>query len=125
LGLLTLLYLEDFPAEALLSRIQDADAKLVITADGGFRKGGAFALNHAVDEALKGKHNVKNVVVVRRTRQETAGILQQISGGTILSIASLQNTSLKALILNIHYSFCTHRELQQSQREFFIQLVVI
>jgi acetyl-CoA synthetase len=61
-----------FSAEALLSRIQDADAKLVITADGGFRKGGAFALKPAVDEALKGKHNVKNVVVVRRTQQETA-----------------------------------------------------
>jgi acetyl-CoA synthetase len=61
-----------FSAEALLSRIQDADAKLVITADGGFRKGGAFALKPAVDEALKGKHNVKNVLVVQRTKQETA-----------------------------------------------------
>jgi acetyl-CoA synthetase len=61
-----------FSAEALLSRIQDADAKLVITADGGFRKGGAFALKPAVDEALKGKHNVKNVLVVKRTKQETA-----------------------------------------------------
>ena len=61
-----------FSAEALLSRIQDADARLVITADGGFRKGGAFALKPAVDEALKGKHNVKNVLVVKRTKQETA-----------------------------------------------------
>ena len=61
-----------FSAEALLSRIQDADAKLVITADGGFRKGGAFALKPAVDEALKGKHNVKSVLVVQRTQQETA-----------------------------------------------------
>jgi acetyl-CoA synthetase len=61
-----------FSADALLSRIQDADAKLVITADGGFRKGGAFALKPAVDEALKGKHNVKNVLVVQRTHQETA-----------------------------------------------------
>ncbi len=61
-----------FSAEALLSRIQDADATLVITADGGFRKGGAFALKPAVDEALKGKHNVKNVLVVKRTGQETA-----------------------------------------------------
>jgi acetyl-CoA synthetase len=48
-----------FSADALLSRIQDADAKLVITADGGFRKGSAFALKPAVDEALKGKHNVE------------------------------------------------------------------
>ncbi len=61
-----------FSADALLSRIQDADAKLVITADGGFRKGSAFALKPAVDEALKGKHNVSKVLVVKRTNQETA-----------------------------------------------------
>ena len=61
-----------FSADALLSRIQDADAKLVITADGGFRKGAAFALKPAVDEALKGKQNVAKVLVVKRTNQETA-----------------------------------------------------
>ena len=60
-----------FSADALLSRIQDADAKLVITADGGFRKGSPFALKPAVDEALKGKHNVAHVLVVQRTKQET------------------------------------------------------
>ena len=60
-----------FSADALLSRIQDADAKLVITADGGFRKGAPFALKPAVDEALKGKHNVAHVLVVQRTKQET------------------------------------------------------
>ena len=61
-----------FSADALLSRIQDADAKLVITADGGFRKGSAFALKPAVDDALKGAHNVAKVLVVKRTNQETA-----------------------------------------------------
>jgi acetyl-CoA synthetase len=61
-----------FSADALLSRIQDADAKLVITADGGFRKGAAFALKPAVDEALQGKQNVEKVLVVKRTAQETA-----------------------------------------------------
>lgn len=61
-----------FSADALLSRIQDADAKLVITADGGFRKGAPFALKPAVDDALKGKHNVAHVLVVQRTKQETA-----------------------------------------------------
>jgi acetyl-CoA synthetase len=60
-----------FSAEALLSRIQDADAKLVITADGGFRKGAAFALKPAVDEALKGATNVERVLVVKRTGQAT------------------------------------------------------
>ena len=63
-----------FSADALLSRIQDADAKLVITADGGFRKGAAFALKPAVDEALKGSTNVKQVLVVKRTGQETAWV---------------------------------------------------
>ena len=60
-----------FSADALLSRIQDADAKLVITADGGYRKGAAFALKPAVDDALKGATNVKSVLVVKRTGQET------------------------------------------------------
>ena len=63
-----------FSADALLSRIQDADAKLVITADGGFRKGAAFALKPAVDEALKGQNNVSHVLVVKRTGQETAWV---------------------------------------------------
>jgi acetyl-CoA synthetase len=61
-----------FSADSLLARIQDADASLVITADGGFRKGSAFALKSIVDEALKGKTNVKNVLVVRRTGQEVS-----------------------------------------------------
>jgi acetyl-CoA synthetase len=63
-----------FSADALLSRIQDADATLVITADGGFRKGAGFALKPAVDEALKGKTNVSKVLVVKRTGQETAWV---------------------------------------------------
>ena len=61
-----------FSAEALISRIQDADARLVITADGGYRKGAAFALKPAVDEALHGEHNVTKVLVVKRTGQDVA-----------------------------------------------------
>jgi len=61
-----------FSADSLLARIQDADASLVITADGGFRKGSAFALKAIVDEALKGETNAKNVLVVKRTGQEVS-----------------------------------------------------
>jgi len=61
-----------FSADALLSRIQDADATLVITSDGGYRKGAAFPLKPVVDEALsKSNHNVKKVLVVKRTGQDT------------------------------------------------------
>jgi acetyl-CoA synthetase len=61
-----------FSAESLLARIQDAEAKLVITADGGYRKGSAFALKPIVDDALKGTHPVERVLVVKRTGQEVA-----------------------------------------------------
>jgi acetyl-CoA synthetase len=61
-----------FSADSLLARIQDADASLVITADGGFRKGSAFALKSIVDEALNGKTSVKNVLVVKRTGQDVS-----------------------------------------------------
>jgi acetyl-CoA synthetase len=58
-----------FSAEALHTRINDAKASLVITADGGFRKGKASALKPAVDEALEAGHcpSVENVLVVKRT----------------------------------------------------------
>ena len=59
-----------FSADSLLARIQDADATLVITADGGFRKGGAFGLKSIVDDALKGETNVQHVLVVKRTGQD-------------------------------------------------------
>ena len=59
-----------FSADSLQARINDADAKLVITADGGFRKGSAFALKPTVDEALKSTPSVEKVLVVQRTKQE-------------------------------------------------------
>jgi len=59
-----------FSAEALSSRILDAEAKLVVTSDGGFRRGKPSALKPAVDEALaKGAPTVAHVLVVRRTGQ--------------------------------------------------------
>jgi len=56
-----------FSAEALSSRILDADARVVITADGGYRRGAASALKPHVDEALRRCPGVRTVVVVRRT----------------------------------------------------------
>jgi acetyl-CoA synthetase len=56
-----------FSAESLRARIDDAEAKLVITADGGYRKGAAFALKGAVDDAVEGCRSVQHVLVVKRT----------------------------------------------------------
>jgi len=55
-----------FSAEALRSRIEDADAKLVITADGQNRRGSVMALKPAVDEAVAASPSVNNVLVVQR-----------------------------------------------------------
>jgi acetyl-CoA synthetase len=59
-----------FSAEALASRILDGDARIVITADGGYRRGAQSALKPNVDEALKQCPEVRSVVVVRRTGQD-------------------------------------------------------
>jgi acetyl-CoA synthetase len=63
-----------FSADSLSTRIQDASAKLVITADGGYRKGKASALKPAVDEALKDNTcpTITNVLVVKRTGDDVA-----------------------------------------------------
>jgi acetyl-CoA synthetase len=55
-----------FSAEALRDRILDAQAKLVITADGGFRRGAALPLKPAVDAACAQAPCVQSVLVVRR-----------------------------------------------------------
>ena len=59
-----------FSAEALKDRINDAQAKAVITADGGFRRGGVVQLKPAVDEAIKNCPSVKDVVVVERCKNQ-------------------------------------------------------
>ncbi|MCU1432554.1 MAG: acsA 2 [Actinotalea sp.] len=61
-----------FSAEALRSRIDDAQAVVVITADGGYRRGSASALKPAVDEAVGGESPIRHVLVVRRTGQDVA-----------------------------------------------------
>ncbi|MFJ4933713.1 acetate--CoA ligase [Streptomyces pseudovenezuelae] len=59
-----------FSAEALRGRILDCDARVVITADGGYRRGKPSALKPAVDEAVSACPDVRSVLVVRRTGQE-------------------------------------------------------
>ncbi len=56
-----------FSADALRDRMNDAQAKLVVTADGGYRRGAVVPLKINVDEALRDAPSVENVVVVRRT----------------------------------------------------------
>jgi acetyl-CoA synthetase len=63
-----------FSADALASRVVDCGAKVVITSDGGYRRGAPSALKPAVDEACEkaGEGAVETVLVVRRTGQDVA-----------------------------------------------------
>jgi acetyl-CoA synthetase len=60
-----------FSAEALSGRINDAEAKLVITADGSYRRGKAMPLKPAVDEALNDTPTIEHVLIVRRLGDAT------------------------------------------------------
>ncbi|MCZ6465525.1 MAG: acetate--CoA ligase [Proteobacteria bacterium] len=63
-----------FSADSLRDRINDAGAVVVITADGGYRRGSSFALKPMVDKAVEGADCVEHVVVVKRTG-ETTGMM--------------------------------------------------
>ncbi len=61
-----------FSADALADRIDDAECTVVITADGGYRKGSAVALKKAADEAIGRTSSVQHCVVVKRTGTDVA-----------------------------------------------------
>ena len=61
-----------FSAEALAGRIADSEAKLVITADGGYRKGNVVPLKKNADDAIAQTKTVERVLVVQRAKQQVS-----------------------------------------------------
>jgi len=59
-----------FSSMALADRVNETEAKVVITADGGFRRGKVVQLKGIVDEALEKTPSMEKVIVVKRTGQE-------------------------------------------------------
>ncbi|WP_300680865.1 acetate--CoA ligase [Nocardioides sp.] len=85
-----------FSAEALAARIEDCGAKLVITSDGGYRRGAPAALKPAVDEAVvkasDAGHEVEHVLVVRRTGQDVAWTDKDLWWHDVVDAASPEHT---------------------------------
>src|SRR3954467_11854762 len=69
-----------FSPESLRDRINDAKARLLITADGGYRRGGVVALKKNSDAALEGTDSIEHVVVVKR---ELSGSGEKADGARI------------------------------------------
>ena len=59
-----------FSAASIKDRIDDSKSKIVITADGGFRRGKIVKLKEVIDDAIKDFEFVKNVIVLERTKNE-------------------------------------------------------
>src|SRR5438552_1075769 len=66
-----------FSPESLRDRINDAKSRLVITADGGYRRGGVVPLKSNTDTAIKECPTVDTVIVARRTRQEIPWVVDR------------------------------------------------
>jgi acetyl-CoA synthetase len=70
LGLTHSVIFGGFSAQAVRDRMNDAQAKAILTADGGYRRGDIVALKAQIDEAVKDTPSVQHVIVLKRTGQE-------------------------------------------------------
>ena len=77
-----------FSADALKDRILDANAKVVITADGAFRKGKPYMLKPVVDEAIKDVECVEKVIVVERNGGEIEWNERDVSYEELIKLQS-------------------------------------
>jgi len=76
IGLIHSVIFAGFTAQSIASRINDSNSKIVVTVDGGYRKGKTLDLKSIVDEAIKNSPSVEKVVVIKRT----AGKVNMVSG---------------------------------------------
>ncbi|GGU49409.1 acetate--CoA ligase [Lentzea flava] len=81
-----------FSAEALRTRIEDSECKLVITTDGQYRRGNPAPLKPAVDEAVAGAPSVEKVLVVKRTNTEVAWTDKEVWWHELVDSQSDQHT---------------------------------
>jgi acetyl-CoA synthetase len=87
-----------FSAESLRDRINDAGATLLVTADGGFRRGQIVPLKQVADEALAGTPSIQHVVVVQRGAPMPAGTTASApaGGGSVQATPGSMPASMKA-----------------------------
>ena len=106
-----------FSSTALIDRINDASCKVVVTADGGWRRGSEVKLKAAVDEALKETPSVKTCIVVRRTGvadphgSRARSLVARADGNCRTPIARPRNSTA-----NIRSTFFTPRARPENRK---------
>ena len=103
-----------YGAGAIASRLRDAGAKCLFTADGAFRRGNVVPLKATADEALKQVPSVKHVIVLRRTGAEVSVVGGRDSWWHELipdqsPVAALERTSAEDVLMLIYTSGTTGR----------------
>jgi len=92
LGVIHTVIFGGFSAESIKDRVNDCQAKVIITADGGWRRGKVVELKANVDRALPGTPSVEKVVVLKRTGQElTLNAPREVWWHDFLSAAAPQH----------------------------------
>ncbi len=115
-----------FSASAVAARINDCEAKMVITSDGGFRGEKTIDLKGIIDESLTSCPSVEKVLVVKRTNSEIAmkdGRDQWLQ--PLVDEASDNNVAEIDLMPKIHCSSFTLPARQENQKEWCTRLLDI
>jgi len=108
-----------FSSEALKDRIEDAEAKVVITADGAFRKSKAYMLKPVVDAAIDENSPVEKVLVVERNNEDVTWV-----AGRDYSYAELIKNKSSICEPEV-FSYFILQVLQVNQKVYNITLLVI
>ena len=115
-----------FSAEAIRDRVNDGGCKVIITADGGFRRGKEIELKKAVDEAVQNCPTVENVIVYQRTKSKVEMkdgrrfLVARTDGNMLMQIVRRKNWTA-----NIRFLFSTHPAQPENRKEFCTRPAVI
>jgi acyl-coenzyme A synthetase/AMP-(fatty) acid ligase len=112
-----------FSAEALRDRINDARAKVLVTADGGYRRGTIVPLKRNADEAMTDTPSIEHAVVLKRVGDEAGAQMKPgaTTGGMISWPARRFGASPKKWIAKTSFFCCTRAAPPENPRVSFIR----
>ena len=114
-----------FSAASIKDRIDDSKSKIVITADGGYRRGKIVKLKEVIDDAIKDFDFVKHVVVLERTKNKISLSSKDKLWKDLMKTVSNSCDAEKLDPVIILFTFYTLLELLENLKVFYMELVDI